>query len=396
MSGDIQKDDGCDVLFPHLEGIDNNKMGKMFNKASGMKDDVTFVYTTKFSNLCNDNNKDGNRCKDGNERKKIKEKKEKKKTLHLHKKSCALPGVPTFEDFFGENIGNTSKCMAPHLRKRINEIIVRKNENECFNLNDNNNNVNNNNNQREYTNIKEHKYNSNNEQRIRKDNSMNHIKSKPKDAIVRMKEMETFLGKHFPSKNSHSHNYNSNNNNNNSNSNSNNNGLSKLKAPINTKCKYIQEVNPHVNMYDDVRLLGKSTSCQKIDHLNRLINVQWKNGVPFQQHNEYSSSYHNTNTTSNGLNDLFYVTRDRRIKNKINDLTKFTIFPDYNVRKIDVDLKRQYAKNNLNIIGGIKDQFEENKKIDLKEHQAKLEAFQQNSEIPHPELDEDIDIDHLL
>lgn len=384
MSGELndKHSEECQVLFPHLEGIDN-KMLKMYNKGNnGIKDDVTFVYTTKFSNLCNDN-KDGDKYAKGNERKKIKDKKEKKKTLHSHKKSCALPGVPTFEDFFGENIGNTSKCMAPHLRKRINEIIVRKNENECYNSNDNNNN---NNNKSEYTNIKEHKYN-NNEQRNRKENSMNHRnnKSKPKDADVRMKEMETFLGKHFPTKNSHSHNYNSNN--------SNNNGISKLKAPINTKCKYIQEVNPHVNMYDDVRLFGKSTSCQKIDHLNRLLNVQWKNGVPIQ-HNEYSSSYNNTNT--NGRNDLFYVTRDRRIKNKINDLTKFTIFPDYNVRKIDVDLKRQYAKNNLNIIGGIKDQFEENKKIDLKEQQAKLEAFQYNNEIPHPELEEDIDIEHLL
>ena len=382
MSGELneKQSEEYQVLFPHLNGI-GNKALKSFNKVDGVKDDVTFVYTTKFSNLCNDNKED-NRYGKGNERIKMKDKKEKKKPFHSHKKSCVLPGVPTFEDFFGENIGNTSKCMAPHLRKRINEIIVRKNENECFSENNTDNN------NSEYTNIKEHKYYSNNEQitnnkqRNRKYNSMNK-ESKPKDADVKMKEMETFLGKHFPTKNSHSHNSNSNNNNS-------NNGISKLKLPTNTKCKYIQEVNPHVNMYDDVRLFGKSASCQKIDHLNRLLNLQWKNGVPLQQ-NEYSSSDNHNNT-----NDLFYVTRDRRIKNKINDLTKFTIFPDYHVRKIDVDLKRQYAKNNLNIIGGIKDQFEENKKIDLKEQQAKLNEFQRNNETPHPELEEDIDIDHLL
>jgi hypothetical protein len=77
---------------------------------------------------------------------------------------------------------------------------------------------------------------------------------------------------------------------------------------------------------------------------------------------------------------------------------KFTIFPNYHIRKIDIDLKRQYAKNNLNIIGGIQEQFEENKRNEMKQQHAHNTNNNNNDNTSshRSDLDEDIEIDNLL
>jgi hypothetical protein len=108
-----------------------------------------------------------------------------------------------------------------------------------------------------------------------------------------------------------------------------------------------------------------------------------------------ASGKQTTNNKHNSVNDLFRVTRENRIKHKINDVMKFTIFPNYHIRKIDIDLKRQYAKNNLNIIGGIQEQFEENKKSEMKQTHNNNNNNNDNTS-SHHSLDEDIEIDNLL
>ena len=360
-----RNDKDVEVLFPHLN-ITNTKTESLNKQAEKANDDITFIYTSKFSNLCD--------TKQDAKPRKQKAKQQKQSPFHSQKRSCRLPGTPTFEDFFGENASHTSRYIAPHLCKRLNAIVIRKTENfETANT--------------------EHNEQPQPERKSATQATEPAIQSPSKSkSSLKVKEMQAFLGKHFPFTNkanptSSRTRYSSNNY---------DKPLSKLKSPLtkDSKCRYIQEINPHVNMYDDIRLLDKSTSCQRIDHLNRLMNLQFK--YPIQSN---ANGYlYTTSNKNNSVNDLFRVTRENRIKYKINDLMKFTIFPNYNIRKIDIDLKRQYAKNNLNIIGGIQEQFEENKKQEMKQRQTHHNDTSQNKNETshHSELDEDIDIDNLL
>lgn len=141
------------------------------------------------------------------------------------------------------------------------------------------------------------------------------------------------------------------------------------------KSKYVQEVNPHANLYDDMKFFNKSASCQRIEHMSRLL------GLPIT---EKVSKFNSKNHPE----DLFKLTNEGRIKNKMVDLSHFSIFPDYNARKIDVELKKAYAKNNLNIIIGIKDKLEENKKERVEVEKKEI--------ITKEELNEDINVDDLI
>ena len=136
-------------------------------------------------------------------------------------------------------------------------------------------------------------------------------------------------------------------------------------------------------MYDNNRLFNKSASCQRIDHMHRVINKEL---------------YGNNNTSfiKSNNNELFQLTNEGRIKTKIKEFYHFAIFPDYNARKIDVELKKVYAKNNLNIIGGIKDKFEQNKMEEMKETQEQIEKKKAEAQKEKEELDIDIDVDDLI
>ena len=352
-----RNDKDTEMLFPHLNNSNtkNDILNKQTEKAN---DNITFIYTSKFSNLCDTKPDPRPKKQKANQQKQ-------QPPFHSQKRSCRLPGAPTFEDFFGENASHTSRYIPPHLCKRLNAIVNRKTETYDTATTDHN---------------------------VQPETkpTMKQVAEPPIQSATstksssKVKEMQAFLGKHFPitNKTNNKPTYTS--------CNTYNKPLSKLKSPLtkDSKCKYIQEINPHVNMYDDIRLLDKSTSCQRIDHLNRLMNLQFK--YPNQNSNNY---LYTTNNKHNSVNDLFRVTRENRIKYKINDLMKFTIFPNYHIRKIDIDLKRQYAKNNLNIIGGIQEQFEENKKSEMKQKQL---THNNDTSSHHSELDEDIEIDNLL
>lgn len=148
-----------------------------------------------------------------------------------------------------------------------------------------------------------------------------------------------------------------------------------------TKYNLVKDIYPHVDMYENKKLFNKSASCQRIDHMNRVINLEL-NGRSNQNNNGY-------------INNLFHLTAEGRIKSKIRQLSNFSIFPDYNARKIDIELKKQYAKNNLNIIGGIKDKFEQNKKEADNEEVEKLQKLKEKLK-DKEELEEDINIDDLI
>lgn len=149
-----------------------------------------------------------------------------------------------------------------------------------------------------------------------------------------------------------------------------------------TKYNLVKDIYPHVDMYENKKLFNKSASCQRIDHMHRVINL------------ELNGKTNQNNKNCNG-NNLFHITAEGRIKSKIRQLSNFSIFPDYNARKIDIELKKQYAKNNLNIIGGIKDKFEQNKKEADNEEIEKLQKLKEKLK-ENEELEEDINVDDLI
>ena len=356
-----------EILFPHLNPT-NTKTDILNKHTEKANDNITFIYTSKFSNLCD--------TKPDPKPKKQKPKQQKQQPpFHSQKRSCRLPGAPTFEDFFGENASHTSRYIPPHLCKRLNAIVIRKTENYDTAPTD--------------INVQPEQKPT---QHVTEPLIQSQSLTTTTTTTTKVKEMQAFLGKHFP-RTTKPTTYNSARRS----INTYDKPLSKLKSPLTKepKCKYVQEINPHVNMYDDIRLLDKSTSCQRIDHLNRLMNLQFK--YPNSGSSSSSNYLYTTNNKHNSVNDLFRVTRENRIKHKINDLMKFTIFPNYHIRKIDIDLKRQYAKNNLNIIGGIQEQFEENKKSEMKQtHNNNNNNNNNDNTSSHHSLDEDIEIDNLL
>lgn len=151
-----------------------------------------------------------------------------------------------------------------------------------------------------------------------------------------------------------------------------------------TKYNLVKDIYPHVDMYENKKLFTKSASCQRIDHMHRVINLEL-NGKSNQNNKNYNGY----------TNNLFHITAEGRIKSKIRQLSNFSIFPDYNARKIDIELKKQYAKNNLNIIGGIKDKFEQNKKEADNEEVEKLQKLKEKLK-EKEELEEDINVDDLI
>ena len=236
---------------------------------------------------------------------------------------------------------NNTNTLCDELTNRINEIINKKNENK--NTNDNT-----------ITQKKE------NEQQEEKD-----IKKEEKNA--KMNEIKNLLSLQREKKNK-------------------NEDTSEKRSIFENKLKsrynIVKDVYPHVDMYDNTRLFNKSASCQRIDHMHRVINKEL---------------YGNNNTSFlKSNNELFRLTNEGRIKTKIKEFYHFAIFPDYNARKIDVELKKIYAKNNLNIIGGIKDKFEQNKKEEEKETQEQKEKKMAEKQKEKEELDIDIDVDDLI
>ena len=132
------------------------------------------------------------------------------------------------------------------------------------------------------------------------------------------------------------------------------------------KSKYIKDKNPHANLYDDINMFNKSISCQRLNHMHKIYNIPLYESTTTK--NTINNTIENNQTDNNNVNEdgriplknIFANTKQSIIKHKIKTLSKFSIFPDYKARKIDPELKKLYANNNLHIIGGIRGQLEEN------------------------------------
>ena len=117
-------------------------------------------------------------------------------------------------------------------------------------------------------------------------------------------------------------------------------------------------------------MFNKSSSCQRLTHMRKLYNIPPHEAKSariinvydiFDKDNDYYNNRNNLNKENRiHLKNIFKSTKQSIIKNKIRILSKFSIFPDYKVRKIDLELKKIYAHNNLHIIGGIREQLEQN------------------------------------
>ena len=164
---------------------------------------------------------------------------------------------------------------------------------------------------------------------------------------------------------------NSNNNSNSSNSFSNINAL-RNNIYDNKEKKLIKEKNAHVDVFNNkynIRNVNKSLPYQRLEHMKKVIDLQIGSNI---KHKIKSNNNHkrkgsvnenefNENNRNNFLSkNILASTRELRIKNKIRMLNNFTIFPNYNTRKINNELRKKYVHNNLNIIGNIKDKITKN------------------------------------
>ena len=139
----------------------------------------------------------------------------------------------------------------------------------------------------------------------------------------------------------------------------------------NKQRRFVRETNPHVDVFGNkynIRNVNKSLSYQRLEHMKKVIDLQVESSVKTAKcsnHNHKRKGSVNESELHEGSmhrssKNIFTSTRELRIKNKIRMLNNFTIFPNYNTRKIDVELRKKYVNNNLNIIGSIKDKFTKN------------------------------------
>ena len=166
--------------------------------------------------------------------------------------------------------------------------------------------------------------------------------------------------------------------------------------------RYVSKVNTHVDFYDTFLGINtkKSASCQRIIHMTKVIKseLQGKNNL------NMDIDQFKLNNDDNLNKDLFPMTHERKIKNKLIDFRHFEIFPDINRRNKKEELLAAYAENNLKIITEIKGDLknDENKFVDeskkmLKDDLERLNIkFDEKKAEPKIDVKEEINIDDLL
>ena len=166
--------------------------------------------------------------------------------------------------------------------------------------------------------------------------------------------------------------------------------------------RYVSKVNTHVDFYDTFLGINtkKSASCQRIIHMTKVIKseLQGKNNL------NMDFDQFKLNNDDNLNKDLFPMTHERKIKNKLIDFRHFEIFPDINRRNKKEELLAAYAENNLKIITEIKGDLknDENKFVDQSKKMLKDDLkglnikFDEKKEEPKIDVKEEINIDDLL
>ena len=155
--------------------------------------------------------------------------------------------------------------------------------------------------------------------------------------------------------------------------------------------RFIKKINPHVDLYDNkynnIENIQKSASCQRIIHMTKVLDSEIKK-------NNFNDNRYKNNDLNNIKKDLFAVTHERKIKNQLIDFNKFTIFPDIMRRKKDDGLLDEYAKNNLQIISGIKSDWAN--KNNKNNTQKKKDNEINNNNINNNENNDNSNINNLL
>ena len=173
----------------------------------------------------------------------------------------------------------------------------------------------------------------------------------------------------------------------------------------NNTSRFIKKINPHVDLYDNkynnIENIQKSASCQRIIHMTKVLDSETKKN----NFNEFDYGFKKKNINKYELNnvkkDLFAVTHERKIKNKLIDFNKFTIFPDIMRRKKDDGLLDEYAKNNLQIISGIKSDWanknNKNNNTQKKNDNNKIDGVEKNNNnINNNENNDNTNFNNLL
>ena len=162
--------------------------------------------------------------------------------------------------------------------------------------------------------------------------------------------------------------------------------------------RYVSKINPHVDLYDKVNGLNtqKSASCQRLIHMTKVIQADLIGKNPS---NNLDLKIHLNN---NLKRDLFAITHEGKIRNKIVDFHHFSIFPDIHRRNKKDELLNAYAENNLKIISDIKGDLAKKKQPEENANNTNTNYIQTTLKVPEkkeePKIDvkEDIDIDDLL
>ena len=162
--------------------------------------------------------------------------------------------------------------------------------------------------------------------------------------------------------------------------------------------RFIKKINPHVDLYDNkynnIENIQKSASCQRIIHMTKVLDSEIKK-------NNFNDNRYKNNDLNNIKKDLFAVTHERKIKNQLIDFNKFTIFPDIMRRKKDDGLLDEYAKNNLQIISGIKSDWanknNKNNNTQKKNDNNKIDGVEKNNNnINNNENNDNTNFNNLL
>ena len=115
------------------------------------------------------------------------------------------------------------------------------------------------------------------------------------------------------------------------------------------------------NKYN-IHNVNKSLPYQRLEHMKNVLDLQIvKHNIKSNNNHKRNGSVNESeNNINNNNKNILASTRQLRIKNKIRMLNNFKIFPNYNTRKINNDLRNKYINNNLNIISTIKDKITKN------------------------------------
>ena len=162
--------------------------------------------------------------------------------------------------------------------------------------------------------------------------------------------------------------------------------------------RYVSKINTHVDLYDKNNGLNtlKSASCQRIIHMTKVIQSEL-NGK-----NSYNNFNLKLNKNKKLNHDLFAITHEGKIRNKIVDFHHFSIFPDINRRNKKDELLTAYAENNLKIISDIKgdlakkQQLNENENTNNNYTKTTVKVNEKKEEAKKIDVKEEIDIDDLL